>query len=82
MLRILSLICLSAMVAAQEVPTSSAQAVPEAKPDELRLPGLWNQWRGPERTGVCPGSWPKRLNEKNCVRQWRVKLPVPERTGE
>ncbi|MCG6158139.1 PQQ-binding-like beta-propeller repeat protein [Rubinisphaera margarita] len=36
----------------------------------------WNQWRGPERTGVVIGpAWPRSLNEDSLERSWRVELP-------
>ena len=36
---------------------------------------VWNQWRGPTRDGLVPGSnWPKSLTEKNLTPRWRVEL--------
>lgn len=36
---------------------------------------VWNQWRGPTRDGLVPGSnWPTSLSEKNLARLWRVEL--------
>ncbi len=41
---------------------------------ELSTP-IWNQWRGPTRDGLVPGSnWPTTLSEKNLTRLWRVEL--------
>lgn len=35
----------------------------------------WNQWRGPTRDGLVPGSnWPTSLSEKTLTPLWRVKL--------
>lgn len=37
--------------------------------------GFWNQWRGPDRSGQCPGPrWPERLNKENFKEQWKVSL--------
>ncbi len=36
---------------------------------------IWNQWRGPTRDGLLPGSnWPTSLTEKNLNQLWRVEL--------
>jgi outer membrane protein assembly factor BamB len=36
---------------------------------------IWNQWRGPTRDGLVPGSnWPTSLSEKNLTPLWRVEL--------
>lgn len=36
----------------------------------------WNQWRGPTRDGLVPGSnWPTSLSENNLNSAWRVELP-------
>lgn len=36
---------------------------------------VWNQWRGPTRDGLVPGSgWPASLSEESLTRLWRVKL--------
>lgn len=41
---------------------------------ELSTP-IWNQWRGPTRDGLIPGSnWPTTLSEKNLTQLWRVEL--------
>jgi len=38
---------------------------------------LWNQWRGPTRDGLVPGSdWPDSVGEKALTLQWRVELPA------
>ncbi len=35
----------------------------------------WNQWRGPTRDGLVPGSnWPTSLSQKNLTQLWRVEL--------
>lgn len=37
--------------------------------------GIWNQWRGPTRDGLVPGSnWPTSLSDKNLTQLWRAKL--------
>lgn len=39
-------------------------------------PHIWNQWRGPTRDGLVPGShWPTSLSEKTLNPLWRVELP-------
>jgi outer membrane protein assembly factor BamB len=44
-------------------------------PESTTPPGVWNQWRGPERTGIAPGPvWPETLKEENFEREWRVEL--------
>ncbi|MDZ4784298.1 MAG: PQQ-binding-like beta-propeller repeat protein [Planctomycetia bacterium] len=36
----------------------------------------WNQWRGPQRDAVIPGTgWPTTLSEEVLKRTWRVELP-------
>lgn len=36
---------------------------------------VWNQWRGPTRDGLVPGSnWPTSLSENNLTPLWRVEL--------
>ncbi|HEY1066383.1 MAG TPA: PQQ-binding-like beta-propeller repeat protein [Pirellulales bacterium] len=37
---------------------------------------VWNQWRGPTRDGLVPGSdWPATLGEGQLSQLWRVELP-------
>lgn len=44
-------------------------------PESLTPPGSWNQWRGPDRSGVVAGpSWPKNLVSENFEREWRIDL--------
>jgi len=60
---------LSAMAAAAQSAPLSAPALPDAPT------GVWNQWRGPDRNGHCPGDWwPARLTQENVKRLWRVEL--------
>lgn len=36
---------------------------------------IWDQWRGPTRDGLVPGSnWPTSLSEQVLTQQWRVEL--------
>ncbi len=36
----------------------------------------WNQWRGPDRTGIVDGpAWPRSLDEDSLEQSWRVELP-------
>jgi outer membrane protein assembly factor BamB len=36
---------------------------------------IWNQWRGPTRDGLVPGSnWPTSLSGENLKQLWRVEL--------
>lgn len=36
---------------------------------------IWDQWRGPTRDGLVPGSnWPNSLSEKNLTQLWQVEL--------
>lgn len=35
----------------------------------------WNQWRGPERTGMLPNkAWPDQVDENTVARTWRLQL--------
>jgi outer membrane protein assembly factor BamB len=64
-----SLILSSTFLAAQEGPTTANRA------GEKVYPGVWNQWRGPDRSGhVRTGEWPARLNTGNFKQDWRVEL--------
>ncbi len=41
----------------------------------LIMPGTWNQWRGPDRTGHCPEpAWPERLDDTRLTRLWRIEM--------
>lgn len=41
-----------------------------------RATPIWNQWRGPTRDGLVPGSnWPTSLSESVLKQDWRVELP-------
>ena len=65
-LPILAALLLSPLLLAQE---------PEAKEETAAYPGLWNQWRGPQRDGIAGApSWPKRLTQDSVEAQWRVKM--------
>ncbi len=36
---------------------------------------IWDQWRGPTRDGLVPGSnWPTSLSDQVLTQQWRVEL--------
>lgn len=40
-----------------------------------RSTSTWDQWRGPTRDGLVPGSnWPASLSEEVLTKQWRVEL--------
>ena len=56
--------------------TATAQSKPLSEPARRDAPvGVWNQWRGPDRNGHCPGDWwPERLNKDNVQQLWRVEL--------
>ena len=42
---------------------------------DAKQPQLWNQWRGPARTGQFQGrAWPRRMTKKNVKQLWRVEL--------
>ncbi len=54
----------------QETGAETPQAAEEAESSA----GRWSQWRGPDRSGHCPGpAWPAELKEQNLSRQWRVE---------
>jgi outer membrane protein assembly factor BamB len=64
------LIALSALLAANLAPAQTQESDPTPT-----TAGVWNQWRGPDRSGHCPGDWwPKRLVESSVKQQWRVEL--------
>ena len=68
--------CLLSVVMALSAVTSTAQSRPLSEPAQPDAPsGVWNQWRGPNRDGHCPGDWwPERLTKDNVQRLWRVEL--------
>lgn len=49
---------------------------PSSKASTEEAPiGVWNQWRGPDRNGHCPGDWwPERLTKDGVKQLWRVEL--------
>lgn len=64
-----SLILSTVFLVAQEAPA------PATSPAEKAYPGVWSQWRGPDRSGhVRTGDWPARLNSDNFKQDWRIEL--------
>ena len=68
--------CLIPVAMALSALAAIAQTAPLSAPASPDTPtGVWNQWRGPERNGHCPGDWwPARLSQENVKRLWRVEL--------
>lgn len=64
-----SLIFSSVFLVAQDAPSPATSHAAKA------YPGVWSQWRGPDRSGqVRSGDWPERLNSDNFQRDWRLEL--------
>ena len=55
------------------LPSFTCASVDTSRPDDQ--PGLWTQWRGPQRTGQLPGEgWPETVTKANLKRLWSVPL--------
>lgn len=57
------------------IPLLLLATLTQSAPETDLRPGLWSQWRGPERSGIDTGrAWPRELSKDNLTQQWRIEL--------
>ncbi len=65
----INMFCLLSPVAGQQ-----QVAAVDSKQQETKQEG-WTQWRGPGRTAILPGAFPRKLDDDALKQLWRVELP-------